>query len=128
MPIVVPRFTVALAAPDIGLEEALDLGEPDGYTVHRVAVMHADQLLAEQAGPRYGLGDDMRKAPVAYTTLWAWAALRRIGVDVEEFPRFKARVLSLEAIKDGDAPAPDTPDDLAGLLDPTRPEVGTSWP
>ena len=128
MPINVPRFTVALAAADVGLEEALDLGEPDGYTVHRVAIMHADQLLAEQAGPRYGLGDDMRKAPVAYTTLWCWAALRRLGVDVAEFPLFKTRVLSLDPIKDDDAAPADTPDDLAGLVDPTRSAAAMSSP
>ncbi len=99
MPVDIQRFTVALAHTDVGLTEAYELGEGEGYDVHTVAILHADQLLAEQAGPRYGLGADIKAAPMAYTTLWCWAALVRMGIDPPEFPIFKGLVISIDPVK-----------------------------
>lgn len=111
MPIVVPTYEIAVALEGLDPTEAYAAGEPDGYTVHRVTVLHVDQLIGEQAGPRYGLGE-LKAAPLTYTTLWAWAALRRQGVTVPEFPLFKVRVLSIDEVK-RDATEPD-PTNLTG--------------
>ena len=108
MPLDIPRFRIAIARGDVGLTEALELGEGDGYDVHEVAILHADTIVAEQAGPRYGLPVDPADAKLGYTTLWCWCALTRDGVDVLEFPKFKARVLSIDPV-----------DPPAEQLDPT---------
>jgi hypothetical protein len=106
------RFNVYVAAEGIDLEKALDTGE---YQTHRVTILHPDQLVAEQAGPRYGLGTDIRARPIDYSTLWCWVALQRIGVEVTEYPLWKQRVLSIDKIKgDGDALDPTTPDPVTG--------------
>jgi len=120
MPLQLRVFDVTLARDGLELEKAIEAGEGSGYDTHRVTILHADQLVAEQAGPRYGLAA-MTTAPMAYATLWTWAALRRMGVDVPEFPPFKARVIALQKI-------PDTttdPDPGGELVDPTRPSPGT---
>jgi hypothetical protein len=117
MPLEIPVFDVALARDGLDLTKAYEAGEGDGYDVHRVPILHADQLVAEQAGPRYGLGE-LNSAPMAWTTLWCWAAMRRTGIDVPEYPLCKARVISIDKVKDTEAPP----------VDPTRPGEGTPSP
>ena len=109
-----PTYDVAVARDGLDLDKALEAGEGDGYEVHRVVILHADQLVAEQAGPRYGLVK-MTDQPMAYGTLWTWAALTRAGVGIPEFPLFKTRVLSMEKVTQ-------TP------VDPTSPGPGTGSP
>ena len=112
MPLELYRFDVAVARDGLDPEKALEAGEGSGYDVHRVTVLHADQLVGEQAGPRYGI-PKATDAPMAATTLWCWAALRRSGVEVPEFPLFKGRVLALSKVTSpnaaGDAVDPTTP-------------------
>lgn len=118
----IPRFDVYVA------HDGIDLGDPmavekclaDGdYDRHRVTVLHPDQLLAEQAGPRYGLGTDLTGRPIDYTTLWCWAALTRTHVAVPEYPLWKQRVLSIDKVRDEEG---------ADAVDPTGPGVGTGSP
>lgn len=114
--ITIPHYTIVIADTEGDLEAALDTG---AYTEHkRVGILHADQVTAEQMGARLGLGSDLRAAPMSYTTLWAWCALRRRGVDVPEFPLFKQRVIALEQDDDDDAPDGEP-------LDPTVPDPGS---
>jgi hypothetical protein len=110
------RFAVSVARDGLDLDKAIEAGEGSGYDTHKVTILHADQLVAEQAGPRYGL-TDMKAAPMAYATLWTWAALKRTGAEPPEFPLFKGRVIALEKITD-------TPE-AGDLVDPTRPSPGT---
>lgn len=131
MPLNLTRYTVALAHDGLDLEKALEAGEGDGYDVHTVTVLHADQLVAEQAAPRYGVGglygDDPRK--MTWATLWVWCALTRQRVEVPPFPVFKARVLELEPIKGTEPGEPGDVDDVeARVLDPTDPAPDTPWP
>jgi hypothetical protein len=115
MPLDLTAFDVYLADEGVTLEKAIETGE---YAIHRVTVVHADQLVAEQAGPRYGLRA-MTDAPMAYATLWCWAALSRMGIPVPEFPLFKTRVLSVDKVK--------TPEGDVSL-DPTTAGPGTGSP
>lgn len=112
MPLTLNTFDVYLARDGIDLDKAIETGD---YTTHRVTILHADQLVAEQAGPRYGM-PKMTDQPIGYTTLWCWAALQRAGVEVPEFPLFKGRVLAVEKVK------VDEP------VDPTNPGPGTGSP
>lgn len=113
-------YDVTMARDGLDPAEAVDLGPDLGYTTHRVTVIHADQLVAEQAGPRYGLAA-MTDQPLAWATLWCWVALRRQGVEVPEFPPFKQRILELELVK--------TPEGEGGMpLDPTTPDPVTVSP
>lgn len=116
MPLELQAYDVALARDGLDLDKAIDAGPGSGYDVHRVTVMHADQLVGEQAGPRYGLGA-LTDAPIAYSTLWCWAGLRRMGVEVPEFPLFKARVISVDRVKAA----------VADTVDPTipPPDIGS---
>ena len=115
MPLTLQVFDVAIARDGLDPDKALEAGEGSGYDVHRVTILHADMLVCEQAGPRYGLGE-LKSAPLAYTTLWCWAALRRMGIELPEFPLFKTRVLSVDKLKD------ETP------VDPTTPGPDTGSP
>jgi hypothetical protein len=126
VPLDIPRFTVAVARDGyLDLDDALEAGPGVGYDVHAVAIMHADMLVAEQAGPRYGLGE-LKADKLAYSTLWCWAALRRKRIEVVEFPIFKARVLSIEEDKAaGSDGAPPAPEESA---DPTRLVAVTTSP
>lgn len=126
MPLDLQRYDVALAREGLDLDKALEAGEGSGYDVHRVTVLHADQLVAEQAAPRYGitaLGDEERPQKVTWATLWVWCALRRMQVQVPEFPLFKARVLDLDLVKPDTTP--DTTDGDELELGPTVPGPGT---
>jgi hypothetical protein len=124
MPLNLNRYQVAVARDGLDLDKALEAGEGDGYDLYQVTVLHADQLVAEQAGPRYGLiglGEDNTQK-MAWATLWVWCALRRMGVGVPEFPPFKGRVLDLESVTQ---PADTTPDLEAEGLGPTVPPPDT---
>jgi len=113
-------YDVTVARDDLTAAEAVDLGPELGYDTHRVTVLHADQLVAEQAGPRYGL-QAMTAQPMTWATLWCWTALQRSGVSVPEFPLFKTRVLDLELVKD--------PQGEEGMpLDPMTPHLVTDSP
>jgi hypothetical protein len=124
MPLNLNRYDVALARAGLDLDKALDAGEGDGYDVHRVTVLHADQLVAEQAAPRFGLGalGDDTAHKMTWATLWVWCALRRMTVHVDEFPIFKGRVLDLEVVR--------TEPDLeeAEAVNPTDPLPDTGSP
>lgn len=73
----------------------------------RVQVRWADQLLAEREGPRHGITD---KLPLALTTYWVWAALKRDGHPVGEFQAFYQDAdLDVEPIKDVDPVPPSEP-------------------
>jgi hypothetical protein len=124
MPLDVTRYDVAVARDGLELDKALDAGEGDGYDVHRVAVLHADQLVAEQAGPRYGIAALSEDTPTKMTwvTLWVWCALKRMQVQVPEFPAFKGRIIDLSQVKT----APDQPPDP--MLGPTVPAPDTGSP
>jgi hypothetical protein len=116
MPITVPHYNVTVARSD-DIETAMDTGDVEEFK--RVPILHADQVVAEQSGPRYGLGTDLRAAPMQYTTLWVWCALRRRGLEVVDFPLWKQRVIALDqddADQDGDPVDPTTPGRGTGLL------------
>ena len=125
MPLELLRYDVAIAHDGLDLDKAIDAGEGDGYDVHRVTILHADQLVAEQAAPRYGLmalsEDNQQK--MAWATLWVWCALRRMQVTVPEFPVFKGRVIDLDPVKPAPVPAPQDAE-----LDPTGPPPDTGSP
>lgn len=127
MPLSVTRYDVAIARDGLDLDKALDAGEGDGYEVHRVVVLHADQLVAEQAAPRYGIPalDEATTAKMTWATLWVWCALRRMRVEVPEFPPFKGRILDLTPVK-ADTDDTDTPPDP--ILGPTVPGPDTGSP
>lgn len=127
MPLEIPRFSIAVARDGyLDLEDALEAGPGVGYDTHTVAIMHADMLVAEQAGPRYGMGE-LTRDKLAYSTLWCWCALRRKRIDVPEFPLFKARVLSIDEPPTTDPDAPEEVD-LDELADPTRLVDATTSP
>lgn len=120
MSLALTRYSVAVANDGLDLDKALEAGEPDGYQVHTVTVLHADQLVAEQAAPRYGLpplGEESTQK-MTWATLWCWCGLRRMQITVPEFPVFKGRLLNLDPIKE-------VPEDLdpTGPTDPP-PDIG----
>jgi hypothetical protein len=111
---------VAVAREGLELDKALEAGEGTGYDVHRVTVMHADQLVAEKAGRTFGMAS-LKDEPIGYMTLWAWAALRRTdAAAVPAFPIWKARVIEIEAVDDDQ--------EATGAADPTTPGPDTPWP
>lgn len=128
MPLSLTRYDVAVARDGLDLDKALEAGEGDGYDVHRVTVLHADQLVAEQAAPRYAIGALDKDAPhkMTWATLWVWCALRRMRVPVPEFPIFKSRVIELGVITPD--PDPDTDTGPTDELGPTVPGPDTGSP
>ena len=115
MPLDIKQFDVGVMRADYDdADKALQDGEGVGYDIHRVWMLQPDIIRAEQAGPKYGLTDDAKSA---YGTLVIWCALKRMRIDVPEFPLFKYRVLDMSLV----APAPGevTP------ADPTQPAPGT---
>jgi hypothetical protein len=125
MPLNLTRYDVAIARDGLDLDKALDAGEGDGYDVHRVAVLHADQLVAEQAAPRFGISalDTDTPQKMTWATLWVWCALRRMQVEVPEFPPFKKRVIDLTPVQPPGADQPPDP-----VLGPTGPGPDTGSP
>jgi hypothetical protein len=126
MPLKLNRYTVAIARDGLDLDKAIEAGEGDGYDVYPVTVLHADQLVSEQAAPRYGVAPMDAESPqkITWMTLWVWCALRRMRVEVPEFPAFKPRVIEIQ-------PIPDTPDTTGGEapdVDPTEPDPDTASP
>lgn len=93
------------------------LETPDGRTTHRLEILHADQLHAEQAAPRHGVVD-RRQQGMEYATLLAWSAARRTGVFSGEYPEFRGQVLLLQAVED---------EELVPV-DPTIPARGAGSP
>lgn len=126
MPLSINRYDVALARDGLDLDKALDAGEGDGYDVHRVTVMHADQLVAEQAAPRVGLPPLSEDNPSkqAWATLWCWCAMRRMQIAVPEFPPFKSRLIDISVVTPDKPASPETGDEL----DPTDQPLGTGLP
>lgn len=51
----------------------------DEQQMHEVDVIHPDKLRGEQAGAQLKIGA-MNEAPLTYTTLWVWAACRRLDI------------------------------------------------
>lgn len=136
MPLDLTRYDVAIAREGLDLDKALDAGEGDGYDVHRVTVLHADQLVAEQAAPRFAippLGEESTHK-MTWATLWCWCALRRMAVGVPEFPAFQSRLLSVDPVKphtDTDTEPDTEPDTDTGTgvsLDPTVSSLVTGSP
>lgn len=74
MPMKRPVFDVYLAGHDEPL---------------RVEISHADMLVAEQSAPRYSIPASVDAAPMTWSTLWIWHALRRRGEYSGEWPAFK---------------------------------------
>lgn len=110
MPLDLQSYDIHVARAGLDLDKAVAAGPGDGYDTHRVMVLHADRLVAEQAGPRYGLPKQISDAPQAWATLWCWVALRRMGVEVPEFPPFKTQVIDIDLVKAADAEVdPTTP-------------------
>lgn len=101
MPLELPRYTVYL-------------GDPDQPTEHTATVVGADQMLAEQAAPRYGI-TDLGSRPMTLTYLWCWAALKRTGDYADDWTSFQQSVLSV-----------DEPETVA--VDPTPRDHGTGSP
>lgn len=107
MPLHLPQYDVLIEhhLPDL----------PDSITQHRLTILHADQLHAEQSAPRYGV-HDLRRQPLEWSTIVCWSAARRTGVFAGEYPEFRAACQLLQPVED------DEP------LDPTQPEDGTHSP
>lgn len=124
MPLELKRYDVAVARDGLDLDKAIEAGEGNGYDVHRVTVLHADQLVAEQAAPRFGIAALEQDTPqkMTWATIWIWCALRRMQVEVPEFPAFKRQVIDLTPVKT----APDQPPDPE--LGPTGPGPDTGSP
>lgn len=94
------RVTLAVSSQD-----GLDM-EPD---VHDVVIVHQDRLRAEQISARMGL-PAMGDAPLTGTTLWCWAACKRLGlidakVSAETF--LNSVCLDVENPKDEGSVGPD---------------------
>jgi hypothetical protein len=124
MPLKIPRYRVQLAPAGVSVDDAV---ASDTYDEHEVAILHSDQLRAEVTGPRFGL-NDMQAQSLQFTTLWTWAALTRMGVEVGEFPIYKGRVLALSVIKDDVAPGTQAAADELTEAGPTPEADGTTLP
>jgi len=124
MPLELTRYDVAVARDGLELEKAIEAGEGDGYDVYLVTVLHADQLVAEQAAPRFGIGalDQDTPQKMTWATLWVWCALKRMQVPVPEFPPFKRQLIKMTPVR----PEPDQPPDPE--LGPTGPGPDTGSP
>lgn len=105
MPLTIPKYRVAL--DDLANEV-------------EVEVLPGDQLRAEVEGQRRGL-DNPQKQSFLLTTLWLWAACRRMGVcdKAEKFEPFVDRLVAWDRVK----PPEEGGDDTAGAsVGPTREE------
>lgn len=102
MPLTIPRYRLAL--DDLANEV-------------EVEVLPGDQLRAEVEGNRRGLTDPKAQT-FLLTTLWLWAASRRVGVceKDERFDRFVDRLVAWDRVK---------PEGDEATVDPTR-EAGPS--
>lgn len=87
----------------------------DGST-HTIEILHQDKLRAELEAPQQGLPTNPAEMPMATTTLWAWAACKRLGLTTAKYKTFVGEVLSLETAKG----AADHP------VDPTQQAQGTT--
>lgn len=80
-----PRYLVALADRDEPVE---------------VTVLHVDQLVGEEHARRIGAPVDPSEAPQLHTTLYVFAALRRMGAEPGEWRRFRDELLiGMEGIR-----------------------------
>lgn len=93
--------------------------DPDATVDVKVSVIHPDRLRAEQVAARIGGLPEMKAAPLTFTTLWCWAALKRTGqIDVDARTFLDDVCLGVE--KD--------PDESAADVDPTQRAQGTDSP
>jgi hypothetical protein len=85
-------------------------------TEHTVEVLHGDQLRAELQAPHEGIPTDPSQLPLATTTLWLWAACKRLGLTQAKFRVFA----DSELVALGKAPQ--------AAVDPTRQDQPTVRP
>lgn len=108
-----PKFTVLVRDAD---EHAAE---------HVVTIRHGDQLRAELEGPRLRL-PALDDAPIAYMTLWCWAALVRSGAYdgkaaqfLGQAPAFDGDCLGVEEYEEqrfpGDPEGPEDPTQRAAV-------------
>lgn len=95
----------------MGVERPTFMAELADGTVHRVEILHGDQLRAELEAPRHGIAVDPRVQPNHTTTLWVWAALVRTGVVTVGFQDFKQDLVVLGKAEAADAPVGPTSQD-----------------
>jgi hypothetical protein len=55
---------------------------------HVVEVLHGDQLRAELQAPHHGIPVNPGELPLATTTLWLWAACKRLQLTSSGYPKF----------------------------------------
>lgn len=89
--------------------------DPEHASTHRITVLHADRLTAEQRATENGIPHD-GSHPQSFTALVIWNALRRTGVHNQPFQDFLPRILDTDQVEE-----PKTDDHLEGLADPTQP-------
>lgn len=63
-----------------------------------VLVTHADQLRAEVMASQRNV--DMRRQPMALTSLWLWCAMARAGQATDKYDTFRNRLLSYDPVDD----------------------------
>jgi hypothetical protein len=110
MDLELPIFEVFIAPPGTDAETAIDTGS---YELHRVTVLHADQLRAEITGARLTGVQRVTDAPMTYTTLWCWLAMGRNDKDLAgpSFEDFRSRVVQVRKAEEN------------VTVDPTHPGV-----
>lgn len=102
MPLVRPRYRVAVATPDPG----------PGYVEHEVEVTYGDQLRAEFEAGKQGL-PSMKEVPQNHVTVWIWCALTRLGLYAGDCRTFRLTdVLDVQPLDENDE---------VPVVDPTRP-------
>lgn len=82
--------------------------DSDPDRVIDVECINPDFLRIESAAPKFGLALDPKGAPMTYMSALGWAALKRTGDYLGEWPEFKAACLDLEVVKEGDEVDPTT--------------------
>jgi len=109
-------YDIYVARDGLELSKAVEAGEGSGYDVHRFQIMHADLLVAEKNGTKYAA---TQASGTRFSTFVAWIALKRMGVEVPDFPLFGDRVITMDDLNkpkdkkqatqvDPTTPVPDT--------------------
>lgn len=105
----------------------------DDGSAHEVEVTHQDMLRAEQQAHRMGL-PGLADAPMTHSSLWAWAALKRMKVlDAKPVEFLNVRLVAMEKVRELDddgEPLRDDDGELVGdpAVDPTQPDPATDSP